>query len=115
MAATLVAIVQTRLELAAVEVREESLRVLTYLALSLLAMLCVTIAILLAAFLVIVLFWDTHRIGSIAATAGLFAAAGFGILLGVRYSFRHKPRLLSFTIAELSKDVDGMKHLTKIR
>lgn len=112
MAAILVAIVQTRLALAALEMEEESLRLLSYLAL---AMLCVSLAILLGAFLVIVLFWDTHRIGAIVGSAGFFAALGVGLGLGVRASMRHKPKLLSFTLAELNKDLASMKNLGEVR
>lgn len=115
MAATFATIVRTRLELAALEVQEESLRLLSYLALALLAVLCIAIAIVLAAFLVIVLFWDTHRIGAIAGTAGAFVVLGAGLGLGVRSRLRHKPKLLSFTIAELGKDVDSMKNLTSVQ
>jgi len=68
-AATLAAIVQTRLALAAVEMEEESLRFLSYLALA--------------------------------------------TLLGVRASFRSKPKLLSFTMSELNKDLDELQHLAR--
>ena len=115
MAATLVAIVQTRLALAALEMEEESLRLLSYLALAMLALLCVSLAILLGAFLVIVLFWDTHRIGAIVGSAGFFAALGVGLGLGVRASMRHKPKLLSFTLAELNKDLASMKSPGEVR
>lgn len=115
MAATLVAIVHTRLELAAVEMEEESLRFLSYLALAMLALLCIAIGVVLAAFLVIVLFWDTHRIAAIAIAAGGFAALGLLVGLGVRSSFRHKPKLLSFTLAELNKDLASMKQLGEAR
>lgn len=115
MATTLVAIVQTRLALVALEVEEGSLRLLSYLALALLATFCVGLAILLGAFLVIVLFWDTHRIGAIVGSAGFFAALGIGLGLGVRASMRHKPKLLSFTLAELNKDLASMKSLGELR
>jgi uncharacterized membrane protein YqjE len=88
--------------------KEESLRLLSYLVLSLLALLCFAIAILLGTFFVIVLFWDTHRIASILITAGVHIALGVGIGLGIRSSIRHKPKLLSYTIAELRKDVDSV-------
>ena len=113
MAATLVAIVQTRLALAALEMEEESLRLLSYLALALLAMLCIALAILLGAFLVIVLFWDTHRIAAIAITAAVFIVAAIATLLGVRASFRSKPKLLSFTLSELNKDLDELQLLAR--
>jgi uncharacterized membrane protein YqjE len=108
MMATLLAIIRTRVELAVVEMKEESLRLLSYLVLSLLALLCFAIAILLGTFFVIVLFWDTHRIASILITAGVHIALGVGIGLGIRSSIRHKPKLLSYTIAELRKDVDSV-------
>ena len=111
MAATLAAIVHTRLELAAAEMEEESLRLLSYLALGFLAIFCLSVAILLVAFFVIVLFWDSYRIAAILAVAAVFAAAAVGIGIGVRNSFRHKPKLLSFTLAELGKDVASMKTL----
>lgn len=111
MATTLAAIVHTRLELAAAEMQEESLRLLGYLALGLLALFCLGVAIVLLAFFVIVLFWDSYRIAAILAVAAVFAAAAVGIAIGVRNSFRHKPKLLSFTLAELGKDVASMKTL----
>ena len=112
-AATLAAIVQTRLALAAVEMEEESLRFLSYLALAMLALLCLFVGLVLIVFLVIVLFWDTHRIAAIAITAAVFILAALGTLLGVRASFRSKPKLLSCTMSELNKDLDELQHLAR--
>lgn len=115
MGSTLAAIVQTRLELAALEMEEESVRLLSYLALGLLALLCASIAVTLLAFFIIVLFWDTYRLEAIFSVAVLFALAAFGIVLGVRNSYRNKPGMLSFTRAELRKDVASMKSLGHIQ
>ena len=112
-AATLAAIVQTRLALAAVEMEEESLRFLSYLALAMLALLCLFVGLVLVVFLVIVLLWDTHRIAAIAVTAAVFILAALAPLLGVRTSFRSKPKLLSFTMSELNKDLDELQHLAR--
>ena len=112
-AATLAAIVQTRLALAAVEMEEESLRFLSYLALAMLALLCLFVGLVLVVFLVIVLFWDPHRIAAIAVTAAVFILAALATLLGVRTSFRSKPKLLSFTMSELNKDLDELQHLAR--
>ncbi|MEG2032352.1 MAG: phage holin family protein [Janthinobacterium sp.] len=112
-AATLAAMAQTRLALAAVEMEEESLRFLSYLALAMLALLCLFVGLVLLVFLVIVVFWDTHRIAAIAITAAVFIAAALATLLGVRASFRSKPKLLSFTLAELNKDLDQLQHLAR--
>ena len=112
-AATLAAIVQTRLALAAVEMEEESLRFLSYLALAMLALLCLFVGLVLIVFLVIVLFWDTHRIAAIAITAAVFIVAAIATLLGVRASFRSKPKLLSFPLSELNKDLDELQLLAR--
>ena len=112
-AATLAAIVQTRLALAAVEMEEESLRFLSYLALAMLALLCLFVGLVLLVFLVIVVFWDTQRIAAIAVTAAVFIAAALATLLAVRASFRSKPKLLSFTLSELNKDLDELQLLAR--
>ena len=112
-AATLAAIIRTRLKLAAVEMEEESLRYLTYLGLAMLALLLLFVGLVLLVFLVIVMFWDTHRIAAIAITAAVFILAALGTLLGVRASFRSKPKLLSFTMSELNKDLDELQHLAR--
>lgn len=102
---TLVDMVHTRLELAAVEVEEESQRMLGYLLFALLALVLFGIAFLLLAFLVIVLFWDTHRVMAVGGMAALFGAAGAVIAMKVKSGFDNKPRLLQNTIEELRKDI----------
>ena len=102
---TLVDMVHTRLELAAVEVEEESQRMLGYLLFALLALILFGIAFLLLAFLVIVLFWDTHRIAAVSGMAALFGVAGAIIAMKVKSGFDNKPRLLQNTIEELRKDI----------
>jgi uncharacterized membrane protein YqjE len=104
-AATLVAMVHTRLELAAVEVQEETQRLFGYLAWTMLAVFLVAAALLLAALFVILLFWDSYRLHAVAAIATLFAVAGAAILAKVRASFASRPPLLSATLAELRNDV----------
>ena len=71
------------------------------------------VGLVLIVFLVIVLFWDTHRIAAIAITAAVFIAAALTTLLGVRASFRSKPKLLSFTLSELNKDLDELQLLAR--
>lgn len=112
-AATLAAIVRTRLKLAAVEMEEESLRYLTYLGLAMLALLLLFVGLVLLVFLVIVMFWDTHRIAAIAISSAVFIVAAIATLVGVRASFLSKPKLLSFTMDELDKDLDALQHLAR--
>jgi len=108
--ATLVAMVQTRLELAAVEVEEESQRLLGYLLFSLLALVLFGMAMLLVAFLIIVIFWDSYRIPAVAGLAVLFAGAGALVALKVKAGFASKPRLLEHTFAEMRKDISYLQN-----
>lgn len=108
--ATLVAMVQTRLELAAVEVEEESQRLLGYLLLSLLALFLFGIALLLLALLVIVICWDSYRIAAVAGMAVLYGAAGALVASKVKTGFAGKPRLLEHTFAEIRKDISTVQN-----
>jgi uncharacterized membrane protein YqjE len=104
-AATLVAMVHTRLELAAVEVQEEAHRLLGYVAWMMLAVFLVAGAFLLAALFVILLFWDSYRLHAVGGMAALFLLAGAAIATRVRASFANRPPLLSATLGELRNDV----------
>lgn len=108
--ASLLAMLQTRLELAAVELEEESQRLLGYVLLSLLALFLCGIAIVLFALLVVVLFWDSYRIQAVLGMALLFAGAGALIGIRVRASFAAKPRLLGATLGELNKDINYVRN-----
>jgi uncharacterized membrane protein YqjE len=105
LAASLLAILQTRLELISVEAEEEALRYFSYLILALAAMFCLGIAALLAVLLVIVLYWDSNRVGVILALMAFFSLVGVLIGVGIRNGYRHKPRLMAHTMAEISKDI----------
>lgn len=109
LAATLTTLFHTRIELASVEVEEESLRIYFALLFSLIALFCGGMAILLLAILVLVLSWDSHPVAALAIMAGIFALAGIKLALSVRNSYRQKPRLLAYSLAELSKDIEHLK------
>jgi uncharacterized membrane protein YqjE len=104
-AATVVAMVGTRLELAAVEFQEDARRLLGYLAWTLLAVFLAGGAFMLVALFVIVLFWDDYRLQAIAAMAILFAAAAGLILMKVKSGLNKQASLFSSTLAELRNDV----------
>lgn len=106
---TVLAMVRTRLALAAVEAQEEAQRILGYLAWTLLAAFLGAGAFMLAALFVIVLFWDTHRLLAIGGMAGLFALAALAILLQVRARFASRPPLMAATLGELNKDIAFIK------
>ena len=106
---TLVAMARTRLELAAVEAREEAQAVLGYAAWTLLAAFLGAFAFMLVALFVIVLFWDEHRLLAIGAMAGVFALTALLILARVRTGFTARGPMLAATRAELGKDIAFIK------
>ncbi|MCC2961692.1 phage holin family protein [Massilia sp. IC2-278] len=107
--ATLLAMVRTRLALAAVEAQEEAQRVLGFAAWTLFAAFLGAGAFMLVALFVIVLFWDTHRLLAIGGMAGLFALAAVLILARVRAAFAARPPMMAATLAELNKDIAFIK------
>jgi uncharacterized membrane protein YqjE len=109
-AATLVAMVGTRLELAAVEFQEDARRLLGYLAWSLLAVFLAAGAIMLAVLFVILLFWDSYRLQAVAAMAALLGAGAFFIVTSVRARLNAQTPLFAATLAELRKDVEYVRH-----
>lgn len=110
--ATLVAMVGTRLELAAVEFQEDARRLLGHLAWTLLAVFLAAGALLLAALFVIAIFWDTYRLQAVGGMAVLFGALAGIILMKVRASMSAEAPLLSATLAELRNDIDYLRHAT---
>ncbi|WP_420476790.1 phage holin family protein [Noviherbaspirillum sp. ST9] len=106
LAATLLAIVQNRVELASTELEEESLRYFSCLMLSLAAMFCLGIAVVLGVILAVVLYWDSHRVAILSVLIVMFGGAALAIAMRVRRQYQSKPRLLGHTMAELSRDSD---------
>jgi uncharacterized membrane protein YqjE len=106
---TLVAMVQTRLALAAVEIEEESQRLLGYFVLALLSLILFGIAMVLVALAIILVFWDTYRLEAAIGLAAVFGAAGTFVAVRLRAAVANKPRLLSATAAELNKDLNFIR------
>jgi uncharacterized membrane protein YqjE len=104
-AATVVAMVGTRLELAAVEFQEDARRLLGALAWTLLALFLGCSALLFVALFVIVLFWDSFRLQAVAGVAILFGLGAALILMRVRAGMKAQSSLFSATLAELRSDV----------
>lgn len=103
--ATVVAMIGTRLELAAVEFQEDARRLLGYLAWTLLAVFLAGGAFMLVALFVIVLFWEDYRLQAIGGMAILFAAVAGLIVMKVKSGLNNQATLLSTTLAELRNDV----------
>ena len=101
---SLVSIVHTRLELLSTDVAEEREQLTSFLVLVLVALGCFGVGVVLLAMLVVVAFWETHRLLALAGMTGLFLAAGVGLGWLAMHRVRSKPRLFEASLAELSKD-----------
>ncbi len=106
--ATAIGIVHTRLELLSTELQEEVHSVAEIMLWSAIALLAAGAGLFLLALVVILLFWDTHRVlASVTVTSAFFVIAVFAALV-LRAKVRAKPPLLDATLAELKKDRDSL-------
>ncbi len=104
LAATLVAIAHTRLDLLSADLEEDGERFLSLLVLSLTALFCLGVGVVLATILLVVAFWDTHRLLALGTLAGFFLAAGLAAWAFAMHKARTKPRIFAASLSELLKD-----------
>ena len=109
-AAGLVDIAHTRLELLSVDLEEERERLVSALLLLLVALFCLGVGVLLLAILVAAAFWDEHRLLALAGLAGVFLAGGAAAFGVARRKLKTKPRLFAASLAELAKDRQQLSH-----
>jgi len=109
MAATFVELVNTRIELALVELREEGERRKAMLVHAAVAGVFLTLGLLLLAFLVVVIFWDTYRLAAIVGVTVLYFAIGFGALSKFKGATRNNPPPFEATMKELARDVEALR------
>jgi len=103
-AGTLLAIAHTRLDLLCVDLEEERAHLFSQLVLALVTLFCIGIGVLLAVILLVVVFWDTHRLLALAGGAGFFLVVGVALGVFALHKSRTKPRLFASSLAELGKD-----------
>jgi uncharacterized membrane protein YqjE len=104
LAATLLDIIQTRLQLLSNEIEEEALRASQMLLLVLGAMVCFAMAALMFSALVVVLLWDTHPLAALTALGVLYFVLGMGAVVAMRAKLRERSGLFSASLAEVAKD-----------
>jgi len=105
------AITETLLALLAVKTQEQARLLVTMMCLSIGAVLGFALIFLSA--LVIVAFWDSHRLlttGVVARSFALLALALFGTSVYLR---RTRPRWLSSIISKIAKDIGAIRSATQ--
>lgn len=108
-AASLIGIVQTRLELFTSEIQEEIQRVAVLLVWAFVALFAAGIGLFLGALAIIFAFWETHRLlASIVVTCAFFVIALIAYAQLVSH-IHGKRRLLDSTLTELAHDRDRLR------
>lgn len=108
--ATLLAVLETRLGVLSLDVREAVATILVALLLTGLACLCFTLAIVLLAFFVVAVFWDSYRLLSLTVLIVVLLLGGAGFWLAVRRQVEAMADLFMGTRAELAKDFEMLAH-----
>jgi uncharacterized membrane protein YqjE len=103
--AALLALVCARAELIAIELQEERVRAGQKLVLVVLAALFLSMGLLLAAFLVVVLSWETHRMLAAGGVTLLYLCIGGWALVRLREMSRNSPPPFAATMSEFANDL----------
>jgi uncharacterized membrane protein YqjE len=109
LAATLVGIAHTRLELLTTELQEEVQRAAHVLLWAAVAMLAAMLAAFLGALTIIFYFWETHRLLAALLVTGSFAAVAVLAMLIMFSKLHSKPPLLDATLTELARDREQLR------
>ena len=106
--ATVIEIIHTRVELFATELEEERARLARALWLAAIGGFCLAVGVMLLVLLVVLMFWDTHRLLVIALLACAFGAAGIAALVALRTLIGERRRMFAQSLAELRADRDTL-------
>lgn len=113
MASSLLAIAKNRAALASIELQEELGRIIGYVIFSIAAFFCILVGIIMAGILVVVLCWDTCRVGALGGVTAFFLIIGIILALKLRSSLKNRPKILAKTREEIATDIARLKSSAK--
>jgi uncharacterized membrane protein YqjE len=105
----MIAMLYNRLDLLSTDMEEARERLLALLVLTFVTLFCVCLGMVLLAMLVVVVFWDTHRLLALSALTGFFLVAGAILSIIAMRALRNMPRVFASSLTELSKDHELLK------
>jgi uncharacterized membrane protein YqjE len=115
LAASLLGLVRTRVELASVEFAETREQLQQQLVLLIVGLVALLFALLFVAVWVIVYYWDTNRLTAIAGVVIVFAAFGAIALWRRAEAARNAAPPFAASLAELDKDHASLTRLASSR
>jgi len=101
---TLVAMAYTRLDLLSLEIDEALEHASKLLVLAVTGLFCCGVGVVLASILVVLAFWDTHRLLALGVLAGFFLAIAVVSTIVLVRKMSSAPKLFASSLAELFKD-----------
>ena len=103
---TLLDLAQTRLELLAVDLEEDRLRIMRLAFVSFLMLFFFFLGVVLITLLIIIAFWDQYQLLTIGLIATLYfiLAGALAIYLMRQLKGKSRPKLFSASLAEIMKD-----------
>lgn len=104
LAGNLLGAAQTRLEIFSTEFEEERVRLEQMLLVALAAAFCLAMGIVLCVALIVLYYWDTHRLAAVGILAVAFLGAGVALGLILRAKAKTRPKPFAVTRSELAKD-----------
>jgi len=104
LASTLAALAQTRLQLLANELHAEKLRLAQLGLYAAAAVFFFALGIIMLTLLVIVGFWDSHRLLALGGFAGIYLLVGLAFGVAVLRRATQRSRLFEASLQELAKD-----------
>jgi len=106
----LLALLRVRVELVAVELKEEAERRKRIVLLAVLASFFLGAAVIFAGFLVVVLFWDSsYRLSATGAVTLVFFGIGLWAFLRVQAILSESPHAFAETLKEFRKDLEFLR------
>ena len=102
-------LIGTRAELLVIELREEGARRKQMLALAIVSALFLALGLLLAAFFIVVFFWETYRLAAIGTVTLVYLGIGAGTLVRLMGKARASPPPFETTRAEFARDLEMLR------
>ncbi|HVU26386.1 MAG TPA: phage holin family protein [Verrucomicrobiae bacterium] len=103
MLATFRNILENRFELFLTELEEERIRLFDALLLALAGVVCTLMALIVLTFMVVVIFWDTHRVLALAIFGLIYAGLAVAVFCLLRSRLR-RWKTFSATMEQIKKD-----------
>ena len=107
--ASLLGVLQIRGELLTTELDEEIQRGARVLLLGFATLLASILGLLVAGFVIVIVFWDTHRIAAALGVLTAFVATAVGCGLALRREVRTRPRFLGASRTEIARDIEQLR------